>query len=118
MSANDPALGTHLVLVRPEPAGGFTAQAVGLPELSATAATREEAVRRVQAQLAQWLADGRLAVVQAWPAPTAEQPIPWLRLPPPIDPNDPGQKIYLEELARRRQEDLERTLREYDQEDG
>ena len=32
------------------------------------------------------------------------------------DPNDPNEKAYLEELARLRQEDLERTLRELDQE--
>jgi hypothetical protein len=33
-----------------------------------------------------------------------------------IDPNDPLQKEFIEELARLRRADLERTLREDDQE--
>jgi len=37
-----------LVLVRTEPPGQITAQLVGLPELRATAATREEALRQVR----------------------------------------------------------------------
>ena len=37
----------HWVEVRPEPSGQYTAQAVGLPEVAATAPSREEAIRRV-----------------------------------------------------------------------
>src|SRR5438067_1476407 len=84
----NPAPASHLVAVRPEPAGGFTAQVVGLPELSATAATREEAVRQVQVRLAEWLADGRLVSVPAaggGPVGTG-----WV----PRDPNDPLEREF------------------------
>lgn len=117
MNPNVPVPASHLVEIRPEPTGGFTVQVVGLPELTATAPTREEAIEQVRAKIAERLADGRLAVVTTYPAPTPEQPIPWLRLPPPRDPNDPAEKDFLEELARQRREDLERTLREYGLED-
>ena len=38
----------HWVVIQPEPPGQFTAQVVGLLELRATAATREEALQQVQ----------------------------------------------------------------------
>jgi hypothetical protein len=44
----------HPVVVRPEPAGGFTAVSVGAPEIHAEAATAQEAVERVRAELANW----------------------------------------------------------------
>ncbi|SRR5260370_15385639 len=53
-----------LVLVRTEPPGQITAQLVGLPELRATAATREEALRQVRQLLGEWLASGRLAALE------------------------------------------------------
>jgi hypothetical protein len=98
------------IVVRPEPAGQFTAQLLGLPELSATAAKREEAIEQVRARILEWIATGQLVPVEV-PAGN-----PLLRWFGHIDPNDPAEKIYLEELARFRQEDLERTLRELDQE--
>src|SRR5262249_43916676 len=101
---------TQLVLVRPEPPGQFTAEVVGLPELRATAPSREEAIQQVRTRLGEWLASGQLVAVTV---PVAN-PSPRL---PRIDPNDPGEQIFLEELARLRKEDLENTLREYERED-
>lgn len=98
------------IVVRPEPAGQFRAQLLGLPELSATAANREEAIQQIRALILEWIALGQLVPVEV-PAGN-----PLLRWFGHIDPNDPAEKIYLEELARFRQEDLERTLRELDQE--
>lgn len=89
----------YLVLVRTEPTGGFTAQAVGLSGLTATAATREEAIRLVQAGILEMLADGRLVAVST------------VRVGPyhsgwaPRGPNDPLEKEFLEDLARSRGED-------------
>lgn len=100
----------QLVRVRPEPAGQFTAQVVGLPDLRATAPTREEAVRQVCALLSQWLASGELQAVAVTPSNPVMQ---WFGH---TNPNDPDERAYLEELARHRQEDLERTLSENGQE--
>jgi len=100
----------HWLIVRPEPAGQFTAQLLGLPELSATAASRDEAIEQVRARIGEWLAAGQLVPIET----PGEHPL--LKWFGHIDPNDPAEKIYLEELARFRQEDLERTLRELDQE--
>src|SRR5262249_54444816 len=100
----------QLIRVRPEPTGQFTAQAVGLPELRATAATREEAVQQVCALLGQWLASGELQAVSVLPVPAV------MKLFGHADPDDPDEQAYVEELARQRREDLERTLRENHQE--
>jgi predicted RNase H-like HicB family nuclease len=100
-----------LIVVRSEPPGQFTAQAVGLPEIQTTAATREEAIEQVQAALREWLAEGRLVLVPVSP------PSPSSSGFGPKDPNDPLEQEFLQDLARFRQEDLERTLREYEQED-
>lgn len=101
---------TQLVLVRAEPPGQFTAQVVGLPDLRATAATRAEVISQVRTQLARWVAEGRLEVV------TVAGPHPAIKYCGHVSPDDPAEKLYQEELARFRQEDLERTLAEYDQE--
>jgi hypothetical protein len=97
------------VLVRPEPEGQFTASVVGLPELQATAPTRTDAVQQVVTLLGQWLSAGKLEHV----ALAALSPQPWFGH---TKPDNADQQAYLEELARLRREDLERTLREYDQE--
>ena len=102
----------QLVAVRPDPAGKDTAQVVGIPEIRASAETEQDAIEQVRARLAAWLKGGRLVAIDI-PGPELG---PW---PPPqghLDPNDPMEKEYLDELARYRREDLERTLREYDQE--
>jgi hypothetical protein len=97
---------SQLILVRLEPAGQYTASVVGLPELRATAATREEAVQQAGAELEQWLASGRLQAVTVTAVPS---PLKWFGHTNPSDPDEQG---YLEELARFRQEDLEQSLRE------
>lgn len=95
---------SQLVLVRPEPPGLYTAQAVGLPEISATAATREEAIEQVRKIIQEWLAAGHLVAVQV----PQENPLQkWFGH---TNPNDPDERAYLDELARFRQEDLEGRL--------
>jgi hypothetical protein len=97
-----------LVVVRPEPPGQHTAAVVGLPEIHATAPTREEALEQVRAVLRDWLASGQLVPVEL------PQDNPWIKYAGWAK-DDPDYGAYLEELARARQEDLERTLREDDQ---
>src|SRR5438874_99024 len=53
----------HWVVVRPEPAGQFTAQALGLPEIRATAPTRAEALDRIHVMLGGMHASGQLVSV-------------------------------------------------------
>jgi hypothetical protein len=100
------------IVVRPEPAGQFTAQLLGLPELSATAANREEAIEQVRARILEWIALGQLVPVELM---AKDHPV--LRFRGWVDPNDPDEQAYLQELARMKAEDLERTLREYAEED-
>lgn len=111
MNSQTPPSLQHLVVVRPEPPGQFTAEALGLPELRATCASREEAINRVRLQLCHWFASGQLVLVEL------DKGNPFLPNFPRIDPNDPMEKEFLEELARNRREDLERTLREYEAEE-
>jgi hypothetical protein len=101
---------SQLVRVRAKPTGQFTAEVVGLPELQATAPTRDEAVREVASRLQQWLNTGELAAVEV------KSPNPLMLWFGNADPNDPVEQEFLAELARMKQEDLEQTLREYDQE--
>lgn len=107
--AQNGAIG-HWAAVHEEPSGEFTAQVVGLAELRATAPTREAALQQVRALLSEWIASGQLVPLEA----AGVNPL--LNFPGHIDPNDPLEQEFLQELTRRRQEDLERTLREYDQE--
>ena len=100
----------HWVVLREEPADRFTAQVIGLPELGATAATREEALQELRSKIAEWLALGKLVPVEV---PFAN---PLLNFSGHLDPKDPLEQEFVEELARLRREDLERTLGEYDQE--
>jgi hypothetical protein len=102
-------ISSHWVTVRRQPDGDYMAQALGIPEASATAPTRAAAVEHVRARIAEWLDAGELELVQVHSARQAFSA--W------IDPADPGEKVYLEELARQRAEDLEATIKEYDAED-
>jgi hypothetical protein len=83
---------------------------VGLPETRATATTRDEAIKRVCLVLQAWLASGQLEVIEM------PQKNPLVRRFNWIDPNDPEEQVFRAELERLRREDLERTLREYEQE--
>jgi len=97
------------VVVREEPTGQFTAEAVGLPELRATASKREDAIAQVRTLLYQWRFNNKLVMVEV----PGDNPLlkwwGWAK-------DDPMEEEYLAELARLKQEDLERTLRELDQE--
>jgi hypothetical protein len=106
-----PPSSQYPVVVRQEPSGQYTAEAVGLPEIRATCSDRAEAIHRIRLVLCQWFASGQLVLVDLGRAN------PFLAGFTPLDPNDPGEKIYLEELERFRREDLERTLREYEAEE-
>lgn len=101
----------HWIVVRAEAGGQFTAQLLGLPELTATAASREEAIELVRTRIGEWIAMGHLVPVEM----PKENPL--LRFHGWIDPNDPSEQVFLKELARLKAEDLERTLREYAEED-
>jgi predicted RNase H-like HicB family nuclease len=103
----------HLIVVRPDGTGQFKAQVVGIPEVFALGATPDEAIAKARRGLIEWLATAQWVTVEV-PTPTAGHPL--LEVAGHADPNDPAEKEYLEELARMRREDLERTLREYDQE--
>ena len=83
---------------------------MGLADVCATAASREEALARVQEILRAMLNSGQLVTVDI----QAENPL--LKWAGRRDPNDPEEQAFLAELVRAKQEDLENTLRELDQE--
>ena len=95
----------HWVVVRTEPTGQFTAQVVGIPEVRATSASRDEALQQVGAMLAQRLASGQLTPLTV---PREELLRNW----PGHDPADPLEQEFLADLERSRQEDLESLSRE------
>ncbi len=103
-------LSGQLVKVSADPPGQYTAQLLGLPEVSATAASREQAVEELRRILVEWLNDGRLVALRSVFPPMPRKPPGWAE-------NDPMEQEFLQEMARMRQEDLERTLREYEEED-
>jgi hypothetical protein len=90
--------------------GQFTVQVVGVPELRATAATRAQAIEQIRTMLSEWLASGQLMVIEV-PCPN-----PLLHFAGHLDPHDPLEQEFVEELARRRRKDREQMLREDGQE--
>jgi hypothetical protein len=94
----------HWVVIRPEPTGQFTAHVVGIPEVRATAARRDEALQQIGAMLAQWLARGQLTPLTL---PREELLRDW----PGHDPSDPLEQEFLADLERSRREDLESLSR-------
>ena len=105
---NSPAA---LVQVRQEGSGLYVAEVIGLPESTATAASAEEAVAQVRDRLAQGLAAGKLVFLTVPSLPPQKKPTGWAK-------DDRLEQEFLEDLARMRQEDLERTLREDEQGDA
>jgi hypothetical protein len=97
MSSQTPPNLQHLVVVRPEPPGQFTAEALGLPELRATCATREEAINRVRLQLGHWFVTRQLVQVEVPTVNPLAQYAGWAK-------DDPGYEEYLEEIRRYRAE--------------
>lgn len=96
---------TPLVVVRPEPPGQFTAQVVGLPDLSATAATREEALEQVRTQLRDRMTSGQLVALELPREDLRQQWDEGAR-------NDPEYNLFVEEIRRFREEEDERFRRE------
>jgi hypothetical protein len=101
---------TPLLLRLSQEGEGYTAQVVGIPELRAVGATRDEAVEAARQAVGRWFDDGRLVALWAPARPRRPKPAGWER-------DDPLEQEFLQELARSRQEDLERTLEEYERED-
>jgi hypothetical protein len=89
----------HLIIVRPEPPGQFTAQPLGVPEIRAVAATEKEAVEQARRALADWV--GSLHWVSVPVPPPQSQP--WLPGAGHAR-DDPDFEAYLEEIRRYRQE--------------
>lgn len=93
----------HLVIVRPEPAGQFTAQPLGVPELRVVAASAQEAVEQVQRALKDWIGSLYWVPVEL-PNPKSH----------PVHEGaghakeDPDFETYLKEIQRYRQEVDER----------
>ncbi len=65
----------YLVIVREEAPQRFSAQAVGIPEVRASASTEAEALDRIRTSLAEWFASARLVRVQV---DTVGDGNPWL----------------------------------------
>ena len=102
----------HLVIVRPEGSDQFLAQVMGFPEVRAVAASAEEAVKQARANLAELLASAQVVPISV-PMPRAHHPNS--RQPNSIAVTDAVEQAYLEELARFRLEDRERTIQEDEQ---
>lgn len=90
----------HLVFVR-ESDGQFTAQALGIPEIKATAATQDEAIQAVRESLMAWLSSGQIVPVDV---PNGNPLLQWFG----HAKDDPDFDLYCEEIRRYRQEVDER----------
>jgi hypothetical protein len=99
-----------LVHIQEQAPDRYTARVVGLPEVEATAATREQAIEQVRETLLQWLASGKLVSLVLPLRPPVQKPADWAE-------GDALEQEFLDDLARSREEDRERTLREDEQED-
>jgi hypothetical protein len=103
-------LSQYVIIVRPEPPGQFTAQVMGIPDIRVVAADEGQAIEQAKSRLTEWLSSARLIPVRTNSAPIvngAGKPIGQ------VDPRHPLEVAYLEELARMKREDLERTTKEY-----
>src|ERR1043165_8155700 len=98
------------IVGRVESSGGSTAEVVGVPELRATAGSRTEAIEQIRTMILDWINAGKLVPIEI------ACPNPLLHFSDHLDPSDPLEQEFVEELARQRQEDLEATQREYDKE--
>ena len=98
-----------LIRISQDASGQHVAQAIGLPEVHARAATPEEAIARIREMLGQWISSGRLVSLPLPIVQPMRKPAGWAK-------DDPLEREFLDDLARRRKEDLERTLREDEQE--
>lgn len=99
-----------LVQVSQEAGGQFLVKVPGLLEIQAQAATVEDALAEVRTLLAQRLSSGQLVSLTLPSLPPRCKPAGWAK-------DDPLEQEFLDDLARLRRDDLERTLREYERED-
>lgn len=92
-----PPTAFHIMIrVRPEPAGKFTAQVVGLPDVQVTAHSREEAIKRLRLELCNLAISGELVSIDV---PAAN---PLLRfVGSALD--DPDYEEHLEDVRRERE---------------
>jgi hypothetical protein len=105
-----PGFASILVQVRPDSPDRYTAQVVGYPALQATATTRDEALAQLRAHLSDRLAAGELVPLAIPSRLPARKPTGWAE-------DDALEEEFLGDLARLRQEDLDRTLREDERDD-
>src|SRR5438128_1716089 len=91
-----PTAFTVLVRVLPQFPGKFTAQVVGIPEVQATADSREEAIKRVRVALSGWAQSGELVSVDVPASNPLLQTCGWAK-------DDPSYDGFLEDLRRERE---------------
>jgi hypothetical protein len=91
----------HLVVVRPEPAGRYTASPLGVPEISAVADTPQEAIEQARQALSRWAGSLHWVAVEV-PAPPTHLALAGHAK------DDPDFDQYLEEIERARREAEER----------
>jgi hypothetical protein len=89
----------QFILVRPEGAGKYFAQAVAFPDCRAVAGTEEDAVNQVKRSLAEQLGAAKLVRVEI---PTTLTDNPWLDFFG-RSASDPDFAAYEEELRKARQ---------------
>jgi hypothetical protein len=93
----------HLIIVRPEPPGQFTAQPLGVPEIRAVAASPKEAIEQVQQALKEWVGSLYWAPIEL-----PETKIHAVHPDAGHAKDDPDFETYLEEIRRYRREVDER----------
>ncbi len=97
------------VIVREASPGQYSAVVWGNPEVRATGTTEQEAIEEVKRLLTEWMAKARWVRVDV---PTPGYVHPALEFTGRVDPNDPTEKEYLEEIARYRRAVDEREQQE------
>lgn len=90
----------QLIAIIPHDLGGYKAQVVGIPDISAVADTEEQALERVRDQITEWLKSARLVTLEV---SAAAPDNPLLRFAGQAK-DDPDFALYLEEIQRYRQE--------------
>lgn len=93
----------YQILVERQPNNGFVATALGWPDCVGTGETKDEAVSKVQAAVAERLAHGEIVQVQLETAGTAMVDDPWERMIGSCA-DDPTWDEYQAELRRIREE--------------
>jgi hypothetical protein len=98
MNTDSPAVPPGpLVFVRWEASGQVTAELVGLPELHATAPTRDQAIKQLQQRVGEAVAAGQLAALQTG---AENRLLDWFG----YARDDPEFAAYVEEIRRQRQQ--------------